>query len=129
MPGKKKTNFIAHELERLDKYVKQLQKYLDDNPPHKLQDRVEYIDLPRGGQTVKVIASKETQLSKFMDVLKQMPSLLEDINKLKKSVDGEEDEQEIRGGQSLPGFMNKRSKKEQPTKPKKVEQVDVRRIR
>jgi hypothetical protein len=103
MPGKKKTNFISYELDRLDKYVKQLNSFLDKNPPDRVQDRLEVIDGPRG-PIVKIISKKEEQIKLFMEMLQKLPAVLEDVNRLRKGVDGEE-VTEVRGGHGLPGFM------------------------
>lgn len=123
MPSKKKTNYISYELKRLEKYLKQLQQYLDDNPPDKMEDRIEEMVSTKGNPIIKVIASKEQQLKCFMEILKQMPPLLEDINKLRMAVDGEEEEDEVRGGHDIPGFMRK--KKGPSALPRKKEEVEI----
>ena len=100
----KKTNFISYELKKLDSYIKQLQAYLDDNPPDLMVDRIELLTSTRGNTIIKVIASKEDQIKMFLTALEKLPKLLEDINRLRKTVSGEE-EKNIRGNQSIPGFM------------------------
>ena len=107
MPVKKKTNFISYELKKLDKYVKELMNYLDNNPSDQIEDRIELLETTRG-QSIKVIASKEQQLNCYFDKLEKLPRLLEDINKLRMAVEGEE-ENEVRGGTNVPGFMSKKN--------------------
>lgn len=104
MPGRKKTNYIAYELKKLDKYIKELHAYLDANPPHLMVDRVEHATSTRGNPIIKLIASKEDQLKTFTATLEKLPKILEDVNRLRKAVDGEE-EKDVRGGHNLPGFM------------------------
>lgn len=105
MAGKKKTNFISYELKKLDTYMEQLQDYLDNNPPNLATDRIERISTPRGGESIRVIASKEDQVKAFMGVLEKLPKVLEDINRLRKEVDTDKKETELRGGAEMPGFM------------------------
>jgi hypothetical protein len=106
MPAKKKTNFVSYELARLDKYLKQLTSYLDAHPPDKMEDRIEWIETPRGGEIPKVISSIETQLKVFMSTLEKLPKLLSDVNALRKEVEGGTKEVELRGGAERPGFMD-----------------------
>lgn len=106
MPTKKKTNYVSYELKRLDTYLSQLTSYLDAHPPDKMVDRIEWIQTPRGGEIPKVISSIETQLKVFMSTLQQLPKLLSDINELRKQVEGQAKEIEIRGEQEMPGFMS-----------------------
>lgn len=130
MAGKKKTNYISYELEKLDLYIGQLQAFLDKNPPNLATDRVEHIQTLRGGTTIKVIASIEQQVNCFMDKLEKLPRLLEDVNRLRKEVDQNKKEVELRGGADRPGFMDdeeeeeeeqeKKSKKKKPIKDQKI---------
>jgi hypothetical protein len=121
MPAKKKTNYVSYEIGRLDKYIKQLTSFLDKNPPDKAEDRIEVVDGPRG-PIIKVIAKKEDQIKLFMDMLTKLPSVLEDVNRLRKSVDGE-DVKDIRGGYKTPGFMT--SSKENVEEYKHQEEVEI----
>lgn len=101
----KKTNYIAYELKKLEKYFKQLQEYLNNNPPDKAEDRIEMMESTRGNPIIKVIQTKENQIKLFKETLKEMPGILEGINRLRKAVDGEEEDKEVRGGHGVPGFM------------------------
>jgi hypothetical protein len=106
MPAKKKTNYISYELKKLENYLTQLNNTLDNNPPDQAVDRIELIQTARGGQMIKVIATKEQQLKAFLDILKELPKLLSEINTLRKEVDGHTKEVEVRGDQDRPGFMD-----------------------
>lgn len=122
----KKTNFISYELKQLEEYYDQLNTYLKKNPPDLAVDRVEYIDTPRGGQTIKVIASREAQVKLFTETLEKLPKILTDINLLRKSVDGLE-EKNVRGGQDIPGFM-KDDDDEDDVKDDYIEQAKKKKI-
>lgn len=106
MPPKKKTNYISYELAKLENYLKQLQNTLDNSPPDRAVDRIELLETARGGQMIKVIATKEQQLKAFLDILKELPKLLSEINTLRKEVDGVTIKDEVRGDQERPGFMD-----------------------
>jgi hypothetical protein len=125
MPSKKKTNYISYEIKKLEKYFKQLEKYMDDNPPDEMVDRVEMLESTRGNPIMKVIATKEQQIKLFKDTLKEMPSLLENLNKLRMTVDGDEVEDEVRGGRGVPGFMRNKNGKKTTDIKKKPEQVEI----
>lgn len=101
----KKTNYIAHEIERLEAYISQIRGYLDSNPPDRVEDRIEII--PMGDRSiVKVIASKETQVKQFMAMVEKLPALLESLNRLRKIADDQPEEKQLRAGyEELPGFM------------------------
>src|ERR1700679_700551 len=125
MPSKKKTNYISYEIKKLEKYFKQLETYMDDNPPDEATDRVEMMESTRGNPIMKVIQTKEQQIKLFKETLKELPGLLENLNKLRMTVDGEVQEDEARGGHGVPGFMrNKTGKKSTETK-RKPEQVEI----
>ena len=118
--AKKKTNYISYELKKLEIYLSQLQNYLDDNPPDRLVDRLEVLQSTRGNPIIKVIASKEDQLKMFLTSLEKLPKILEDINRLRKEVDDDKKEIEVRGGQNMPGFMDDEDEEQEEIKPKKT---------
>ena len=120
MPGKKKTNYISYEIERLNKYIKQLTTFLDKNPPDRAVDRLEVVDGGRG-PIVKIVSKKEEQIKLFMEMLQKLPSVLEDLNRLRKGAEGEE-EVDVRGGHGLPGFMTSNDSNEEY---KNTETVDI----
>ena|SRR5271155_4748893 len=122
MPSPKKTNYISYKIKKLEKYFKQLEQYMDDNPPDTADDRIEILETERG-QAIKVICKKEEQIKLFKETLKELPALLENLNKLRKAVNGEEEDKEVRGGHDIPGFMRKRKKRDKPFK--KDEKVEI----
>lgn len=102
----KKTNYIAHEIARLEQYIDQLYGYLDNNPPDKAEDRIRITTGPTGGETLKLIASKEAQVKQFRENVKELPALLESLNRLRKIADDEPEEKQLRAGfEEMPGFM------------------------
>jgi hypothetical protein len=103
--AKNKNNYVSYELERLEKYVQQLQNFLDKNPPDLMEDRIQYLTSTQGNPIVKVISTKEQQLKSFTETLQKVPKLLEDLNHLRKVVEAEEEEKEVRGDSEIPGFM------------------------
>ena len=110
MPVKKKTNYISYELDKLNKYYKQLEKYLDDHPADEIEDRLDVRYSQNDYPIVKTIASREQQLKAFFDTLQKLPALLEAINNLRKLVDSDTEElpDKARGGSDLPGIFKSR---------------------
>ena len=106
MPPKKKTNFVSYELKKLEKYWSQLEKYMDDNPPDQAEDRLDVRYNERTGMPiVKTIATKESIVKLFKETFASLPKILEDLNSLRKSVNEEIKQTEVRGDQAVPGFM------------------------
>lgn len=107
MASKKKTNYIVYELERLQKYVDQLQTYLDDIDLYGLEDRLDVRYSQNGNPIVKVIASKEAQVKSYRENLEKLPALYETLNRLRQMADtgGEEKVEKARGDKELPGIF------------------------
>lgn len=128
MAGKKKTNYISYELKKLDLYISQMNDFLDKNPPNLATDRIERIVTGRG-ESIRVIASIETQVKCFMDNLEKLPKLLEDLNRLRKQVDDDKKEITLRGGADRPGFMDDDEDEEEEItkrkKPNKKEEIKL----
>lgn len=107
----KKTNFISYELEKLDSYIKSLNAYLDSIDLEHLVDRLDVRQSAHGNPIVKVVASKETQVTSYRITLEKLPALYEALNRLRKIVDIDDTEEEIgavRGGKELPGLFKNR---------------------
>lgn len=106
----KKTNYVSYELERLNKYVAQLLEYLDANPPHLMVDRIEVLQSTRGNPIIKVISSKEQQLKCWSDRMRELPTIVETLNKLRALVEDDDRSKEVvkRGGGNLPGLFSHR---------------------
>lgn len=110
MAGKKKTNYIVYELERLKKYIDQLQEYLDSIDLYGLQDRLDVRYSQNGNPIVKVIASKEAQVKSYRENLEKLPALYETLNRLQAMADtgGEEKVEKARGDKDLPGIFRQK---------------------
>ena len=109
---KKKINYISYELQKLEKYINQLQSFMDNNPPDSLEDRLDVRESANGNPIVKVVASIESQLKTFRDTLEKLPALYESLNNLRRIADSDPNEEEIvekaRGGTELPGIFKTR---------------------
>lgn len=107
MATKKKTNYIVYELKRLQKYIDQLQTYLDDVDLYQLEDRLDVRYSTQGNPIVKVIASKEAQVKSYRENIEKLPALYETLNRLKKLADTGEEEvvDKARGDKDLPGLF------------------------
>lgn len=107
MATKKKTNYIVYELQRLQKYIDQLQTYLDDVDLYQLEDRLDVRYSQNGNPIVKVIASKEAQVKSYRENIEKLPALYETLNRLKAQADtgGEEVVEKARGDKELPGIF------------------------
>lgn len=102
---KKKTNFVSYEIKKLESYIDRTQKYLDKLDPENFEDRIEESVSTRGNPIIKVIATQESQMKAYMDILKNMPKMYEDLNHLRAAVEGIEEAKELRGNQEMPAFM------------------------
>lgn len=76
----RKTNFIEIELQWAEEQLASWRKYVDDNPIHKLKDRIEYKTTKAGGVMPMVIASIETQGKFIQETIKNYLSLLKEVD-------------------------------------------------
>lgn len=107
MATKKKSNYVGNDLLWLEKQYNKLKEWCEEKLDGGITDRIEVYESTRGNPIIKVIASEETIVKALRDTLKEIPSMLLEINRLKKQV--EEDEQEdggVRGDHDIPGFMD-----------------------
>lgn len=105
MASKKKTNYIGYELEWLEERCQELREWVEAKLRGGITDRIEVYE---GGRSpiIKVISSEETQIKTLRDTLKELPSMLMEINRLRKLAEEEEaDEPTVRGDHDIPGFM------------------------
>ena len=109
--AKKKTNYSSYELKSLEKYLSQLQNYLDKNAPDTFEDRIERIPT-KYGTTIRVISSIEQQLKAFTETLQKLPAIVAEVNALRKSLNEEKVDKEVRGHEDIPGFMEDSSDEE-----------------
>ena len=114
---KKKTNYASYELANLEKYLQQLQNYLDKNAPDTFEDRIERIPT-KYGTTIRVISSIEQQLKAFTDTLQKLPAIVAEVNSLRKSLNEEKVDKEVRGNEDIPGFMEDATEEDDDALPK-----------
>lgn len=98
-----KTSYINTEITWLEEKIKQLRAYVDNNPFDTLEDRTEIVMSAKGTPVIKIIATKETQLKELRTILKDLPAMLADLDRLRELK--EASSMEIRGGQSMGGMM------------------------
>lgn len=97
----KKNSFINAELDWAEKKLHQWQEYIDENPIHLLQDRIEWEESARGSKA-KVIATIEQQGKYIQDMMKNYLSLLAEVDKMREL---EEQKKEARGRATVPPRM------------------------
>lgn len=99
----KKQTYINTELEWAEEQLATWKKYVDQNPIHKLKDRIEWKETARGGMMPMVIASIESQGKFIQETMKNYLALLEVVDKLRQV---EEAKQETaRGSSKIPARM------------------------
>src|SRR5882724_7903987 len=103
---KKQTNYIGYDLKWLEDRCNELKKWCEDKLTGGIEDRIEVYESTRGNPIIKVIASEETQIKTLRDTLKELPSMLLEINRLRKQVEEEEAGTDVRGDHNIPGFMD-----------------------
>lgn len=107
MATKKKSNYVGNDLEWLEKQYNHLKEWCEQKLDNGIVDRIEQFSTTRGTLIIKVIASEETIIKALRDTLKEIPSMLLEINRLKKQVELDETEDGgIRGDHDKPGFMD-----------------------
>lgn len=112
---KKKTNYIGYDLDWLEQQYKQLKNWCEDKLNGGIEDRIEMLESTRGNPIMKLIASEETQIKCLRDTLKELPSMLLEINRLRKIADEEDStETTVRGGHDIPGFMEDAEDDDEP---------------
>jgi len=99
----KKNNYISAELDFAEQSLQQWREYIEANPIHKLEDRWGKKEMPKGGHTWVVTATKEHQIKCVQDTLTKYLQLVEVVSKLREI---EEAKKEARGGQSVADIMN-----------------------
>lgn len=111
MPKVKKTNYVSYSINKLEGYIKKLEDHLDRHPINtkpEVEDRIDVQYNQRTGSPVaKVVATIESQVTNYYNILEKLPKLLEALNNLKKLVEASGDEltEDVRGGKELPGLF------------------------
>jgi len=90
----KKTTYINAELDWAEEQLNSWKAYVDANPLHELEDRIQFRETKTGGAIPMVIASIESQGKFVQDTMKNYLALLEQVNKLREK---EEAKIEVRG--------------------------------
>ncbi len=100
--AKKANNYITTELDWAEQQLETWKAYVDKNPLHELQDRIEWKPTAKGGMLPMVIASIESQGKFIQDTMKNYLSLLEIVNNLREK---EIAKKEARGKSTIPFRM------------------------
>lgn len=101
----KKQTYITAELDWAEEKLAEWKAYIDENPIHKLEDRIRWKEMKNGGSMPTVIASIESQIKSIRDTMKEYLLLLEQVGKMRE-VQAEK-EKEVRGGGDVPYRMRK----------------------
>lgn len=78
----KKSNYVSYKVEMLRNKADELEQYMIDRPFDKLTDRIEWKPTSKGGQIPMVIQTIEGQVKMLKEILKDLPSIIEAIDKL-----------------------------------------------
>lgn len=100
--AKKQNNYISAELDFAEQSLEQWREYIEKNPIDKIEDRWGKKEMPRGGHTWVVTATREQQIKCVQDTLTKYLQLVEVVNKLREA---EEAKKEARGSASVPHRM------------------------
>jgi hypothetical protein len=100
--AKKAQLLIEYELEFLEKKLKELKKYIEDNPFSKLADRMAYKETKNGGVIPIIVANKEAQRKDLTQALKDYAEILRTVESMREK---EESKKEARGSASVPHRM------------------------
>lgn len=98
----KKTTYINAELDWAEQQLSSWKQYVDNNPIHELEDRIEMKSTARGGLIPMVIASIEQQGKFIQETMKNYLALLEVVDNLREK---EEAKKEARGSATVPHRM------------------------
>lgn len=100
-----KTNsFVNAELDFAEAQLESWRKYIEANPIDTLEDRWGKKEMPKGGQTFVVVATKEQILKSIQDTMEKYLKMLEVVDKLREK---EEQKAEARGSQEINGKMKR----------------------
>jgi hypothetical protein len=81
----KKATFIDVELEWAEQQLVSWKKYVDDNPIHKLKDRIKMKMTSNGGSIPMVIASIEQQGKFLQETMKNYLMLLREVDTMREA--------------------------------------------
>jgi predicted RNA polymerase sigma factor len=100
--AKKVNSYISVELDWAEAQLKTWREYIDANPMHLLEDRWGKKEMPRGGHTWVVTATREQQIKSVQETMVKYLQLLEVVDKLREK---EEAKQEAKGDAAIPHRM------------------------
>jgi len=102
MATTKKNNYITTELDWAEEQLKSWRAYVDDNPMHELEDRIQFKETRGGGVMPMVVASIEQQGKFIQETMKNYLALLDVVNKLREAEEAKKEE--ARGKQEVTLF-------------------------
>jgi predicted RNA polymerase sigma factor len=102
MAGKKQNSYINVDLDWAESQLNSWREYIDANPIHLLDDRWGKKEMPRGGQTWVVTATREQQIKAIQETMVKYLQLLEIVDKLREK---EVAKAEAKGSSSVPHRM------------------------
>ena len=94
--------YINTELQWAEEQLHSWKKYIDDNPLHKMKDRIKNKTTANGGIIPLVVASIEAQGKFIQETMKNYLALLEVVDRLREK---EEAKKEARGNSEVPPRM------------------------
>lgn len=102
MAATKKNNYVSAELDFAEDQLSGWRTYMEANPIESIKDRWGVKEMPKGGHTMVVTASAESQIKCVQDTMVRYLQLLEVIEKLREK---EETKKEARGSSIVPNRM------------------------
>jgi predicted RNA polymerase sigma factor len=103
--AKKINSYISVELEWAENQLRSWREYVDANPLHLLEDRWGKKEMPKGGHTWVVTATREQQIKSVQETMVKYLQLLEVVDKLREK---EEAKAEAKGNADIPLRMRER---------------------
>ncbi len=102
MAAKKKELLIEYELKFLEKKLKELKKYIENNPFSSLTDRMGHRETKNGAVMPFCIANKEAQRKDLTQALKDYADILRTVESFREK---EEAKKQARGTGEVPHRM------------------------
>lgn len=102
--AKKQTSRISLELKKFSEKINELQEYLENNKIEALSDRIDKKETKNGGTITTVLASIEDQIKLQLVVMKDLPNMLDSLDKLREKE--EKELAEARGSVEINGMMD-----------------------
>jgi hypothetical protein len=100
----KKASYIEYELQFLEEKLKELKKYIQNNPFDTLSDRMAYKETKGGGVIPICVANKEAQRKDLTQALKDYAEILRTVDAMREK---EEAKIDVRGNAELGSMAEK----------------------